>query len=119
MPVFMCALVPARLAAYGLRKNQPPDGGADAIRATVKCTFTYCAYYSYMKRETAVSNFHLSDKVAVACSSRFRPRYQPGHRHDEVSILPAYVKRETAVSNCRLSEKVAITYSSAFAVPSA
>ena len=24
---------------------------------------------------------------------RFRPRYKPGHRHDEVSILPVYVKK--------------------------
>ena len=36
---------------------------------------------------------------------RLRPRYQPGHRHDEVSILPAYVKKETAVLRCRLSDK--------------
>nr|DAU64907.1 MAG TPA: hypothetical protein [Caudoviricetes sp.] len=28
----------------------PPDGGADAIRTTVKCTFTYFAYYNRMHR---------------------------------------------------------------------
>ena len=72
-----------------------------------------------MKKETAAECCRLSDKGGGCLLLRFRPRYQPGHRHDEVSILPAYVKRETAVSNCRLSEKVAITYSSAFAVQSA
>ena len=24
-----------------------PDGGADAIRATIKCTFTYCVTYNF------------------------------------------------------------------------
>ena len=30
-----------------------------------------------MKRETAVSNFHLSDKVAIACSSAFAQVINP------------------------------------------
>ena len=72
-----------------------------------------------MKRETAVLRFRLSDKGGGCLLLRFRPRYQPGHRHDEVSSIPAYAKKETATECCRLFEKVAITYSSAFAVPSA
>ena len=56
-----------------------PDGGADAIQATEKCTFTYCVTYrmAIRKKETAVSNCRLSVKVAITYSSAFAQDINP------------------------------------------